>query len=260
VRKALELVGCFSAKTPEWSLSELSRRLTIPKSTAHNLLHTLQSFDLVRQDPVSRVYRLGPRTLELGLLFARSTEIMAPARAILRRVAQATRETVKLGVLSNEQVLIVAAVESPQQLHTRADVGTRWPLHSTSLGKAMLSALPLAEAQEILERAGMPRHTRNTVVTWPEMERELRKIHARRYACDLEENEPGVRCLAIPLSDPLHGLIAALSVSGPASRMDDRREAEIARVVLAEARELAAPIGLVTPIPMPGKRAHMEEA
>jgi DNA-binding IclR family transcriptional regulator len=87
VRKALDLLKCFSLNTPEWPLSGLSRKLEIPKCTAHNLLRTLQAFDLVRQDRVSRVYRLGPRTLELGLLFARNTEIMAPARAVLRRIA-----------------------------------------------------------------------------------------------------------------------------------------------------------------------------
>jgi IclR family KDG regulon transcriptional repressor len=227
VRKALELLKCFSVNTPEWPLSGLSRRLDIPKSTAHNLLRTLQVFDLVRQDSVSRVYRLGPRALELGLLFARNTEILAPARVVLRRIAMETRETVKFGVLSNEEVLIVAAVESVQQLHTRADVGTRWPLHSTSLGKAMLSALPPAEVREIMERAGMPRHTKHTITAWPDMERELKRIHSRRYACDLEENEPGVRCVAVPLSDPLRGLIAALSVSGPSVRINAKLKSPV---------------------------------
>jgi DNA-binding IclR family transcriptional regulator len=259
VGKALELLKCFSVNAPEWPLSALSRRLEIPKSTAHNLLRTLQAFDLVRQDAASRVYRLGPRALELGLLFARHTEMMAPARTVLRRIAMETRETVKFGVLSNDEVLIVAAVESTQQLHTRGDMGTRWPLHSTGLGKAMLSALAPAEARAIVQRTGIPRHTKQTIATWPDLERELKRIRARRYASDLEENEPGVRCVAVPLSDSLRGLIGALSVSGPSIRIDDQREAEIARLIMAAAREIAAPLGLIETICTPGEHAKTEE-
>ena len=145
MRKALELLSSFTLATPVWALSDLARELGIPKSTAHNLLRTLQSFDLIQQDPTDRRYRLGPRALEMGIVFSRSTGILAQSRPVLQRLSQSSRETVKLGVLSVDQVLIVAAVESSHQLHTRGDVGTRWPLHSTSLGKAMLSALPLDE-------------------------------------------------------------------------------------------------------------------
>ena len=132
VRKALDILAVFSVFEPEWSLSALARRLHLPKSTAHNLLRTLQSFDLVQQQQERRTYRLGPRALEMGLTFSQSSEVLAQARPVLRRLAQLTGETVKLGILSNGQVLVVAAVESTHELHTRGDTGTRWPLHSTS--------------------------------------------------------------------------------------------------------------------------------
>lgn len=229
VRKALELLGCFSIDTPAMPLSQLARKLDIPKSTAHNLLRTLQSFDLVRQDPASRRYRLGPRAMELGLLFSRRTEVLAHARPVLRKLAEETRETVKLGILSSNEVLIIAAIESSHQLHTRGDIGRRWPLHSCSLGKAMLSALPNAEAEEILQAKGMPRYMDSTITTWPDMQRELNRIRNRRYALDLEENEAGVCCAAAPVVDPLRGAVAAISVSGPTVRLDKERLIEIGR-------------------------------
>ncbi len=104
VEKALTLLSSFSLATPQWALSELAREHKLPKSTAHNLLKTLQAFDLVRQDPEDRVYRLGPRALEMGFVYARSTEILAQARPLLRRLAEKSRETVKLGMLSDTQV------------------------------------------------------------------------------------------------------------------------------------------------------------
>src|SRR5690242_14450324 len=109
VRKALAILSTFTVFQPEWSLSALARRLHLPKSTTHNLLRTLQTFDLVQQDRERRAYRLGPRALEMGLTFSQSSEVLAQARPVLRRLAQSTGETVKLGVLSNDQVLIVAA-------------------------------------------------------------------------------------------------------------------------------------------------------
>jgi IclR family transcriptional regulator, KDG regulon repressor len=241
VGKAVELLVCFSIDAPEWSLSDLARHVQVPKSTAHNLLRTLQRFDLLRQDPETRHYRVGPRALELGLLFAKRSGVLTQARPVLRRLVEVTGETCKLGMLSSDQVVIVAALESAFQLHTRGDIGTRWDLHSTSLGKTILAALTDAEAHEILGRTGMRRYTKQTIHTWTEMQKELKAVRERGYALDLEENEPGVRCVAAAVADPLRGSVAAVSVSGPRVRLIDERMQEIAREVMAAARSISAP-------------------
>lgn len=246
VRKALDILACFSLEKPVWALSTLARHLELPKSTVHNLLRTLQIYDFVRQDPEARNYRLGPRALEMGLVFARSTEMLAAVRPLLRRLAEHTGETIKMGILSNDRVLIVAAVESAHQLHTRGDTGTRWPLHSTSLGKAILSALPEDEARQAVERYGLEPVTAYTAATWEALVRDLRQIRARGYALDLEENERGVRCVAAPVVDALRGSVAAISVSGPRVRLEDDRLVQLARDVVAAARSIRA-------------QAHMEE-
>ena len=246
VKKALELLGAFSLCAPNWTLADLSRHFGFPKSTAHNLLKTLQSFDLVRQDPEDRTYRLGPRAMEMGLVFARSTEMLAQARPVLRRLAGKSGETVKLGISSDDQVLVIAAVESAHQLHTRGDVGTRWPLHSTSLGKAILSAMPLTEAQALVEHRGLKPYTRRTTISWPKLCADLTAIRQRGYALDLEENEPGVRCVAVPFVDPLRGAIAAISISGPSLRLAAGDLKNLANDVVAAARAL-------------GPTAHLEE-
>ena len=233
VRKAIELLGSFTPQTPCWALSDLARHLQIPKSTAHNLLQTLKDFDFVQQDEQAKVYRLGARALEIGLTFARGSELLSHARAVMNRLAEQTGETVKFGVLSNHQVLIVAAVESLRQLHTRGDLGTRWPLHSSSLGKAILSALPWEQAVSVLRVTGMPRFTRTTLQTLDEAEREMKQIRTRGYALDRQENEPGVCCVAAPVVDPLHGTVAAISVSGPSARMRDGQLSELGRQVAA---------------------------
>lgn len=238
VEKALRLLAAFSMARPHWTVSELGREFGLPKSTAHNLLQTLQAFDLIRQDPEERGYRLGPRAMEMGLVFARSSEVFAQARPVLRRLAERSRETVKLGMLSDDQVLIVAAVESTHQLHTRGDAGTRWPLHSTSLGKAILSALPIGEAEGLAAQRGLRRYTDRTVTDWSALRAELGLIRERGYAMDLEENEAGVRCVAAPFVDPLRGGVGAVSLSGPSVRIGDGDLDGFAKDVMAAARAI----------------------
>ncbi len=239
VRKALELLVRFTPQVTSWSLSDLARAAHMPKSTAHNLLRTLQAFDLVRQDPDTHSYRLGPRALELGFTFARGADVLSRARPVLSRLAETTGETVKLGMLSQGQVLIIASMESTRQLHTRGDVGTRWPLHSSSLGKAMLSVLPTREAADILARRGMPRFTPATFTTRAGIEREIQGIRSRGYALDREESEPGVCCVAAPIADALLHTVAAISVSGPGVRMQANVLEEYATHVTTAARTVA---------------------
>ena len=238
VKKSLELLGAFSLRSPNWTLAGLSRHLGFPKSTAHNLLKTLQSFDLVRQNPRDRTYRLGPRAMEMGLVFARSTGMLSDARPVLRRLAGKSGETVKLGILSGDHVLIIAAVESAHQLHTRGDAGTRWPLHSSGLGKAILSAMPPMEAHALVGRHGLKRYTNRTVTSWPKLRADLVCIRQRGYALDLEENEPGVRCVAAAFVDPLREAVVALSISGPSLRLADNDLKTLANDVIAAARSI----------------------
>lgn len=239
VSKALELLSCFSLGASVWSLSELARRLDVPKSTAHNLLRTLKQFDLVRQNSETKQYEVGPRALELGLAFVKNSGMVAQVRPALRRLMEATGETCKFGLLSNDQVVIVAAAESTFQLHTRGDVGTRWDLHSTSLGKSILAVLSDDEALDILSRRGMSAHTRNTISAWKPMQAELTAVRERGYALDLEENEPGVRCVAAAVADPLRDSVVSLSVSGPRDRMPDEKLPEIAHHIHTAIKELS---------------------
>lgn len=238
VSKALELLSCFSIASPVWSLAELVRRVEVPKSTAHNLLRTLKQFDLVRQNSETKQYEVGPRALELGLSFVKHSGVVAQVRPVLRRLMEATGETCKFGMLSNDQVVIVAASESTFQLHTRGDVGTRWDLHSTSLGKAILATLSDEEAREILGRRGMPAYTKRTISTWEPMRKELTAIRKRGYALDLEENEVGVRCIAAAVADPLRDSVVSFSTSGPRERVSDERIPELARHIQTAIRSL----------------------
>ncbi len=243
VRKALEILCAFSREAPSLTVSELSRRLAIPKSTTHNLLRTLQAFDFLTQDPIDKQFRLGPRVFELGLFFSHITQLVAVAYPRLRRLAEQTKETVKLATLSGGEVLILAAVESPFQLHTRGDVGRRAPVHCTSLGKAMLASLADNEIREIVAHRGLAPFTARTITSLALLEAEIGRIRVRGYAVDWEENENGVCCVATGIPDPRSRSVAAVSVSGPVSRIKEESLTGLGAEVVEAAHAIAESLG-----------------
>jgi DNA-binding IclR family transcriptional regulator len=242
VRKALEILCEFSPESPWLTVSDLSRRLQIPKSTAHNLLRTLQNLDFVAQDNDKR-YRLGPRVFDLGLLFSDSARLVAHAVPHMRRLVDQTRETVKLGILSNSEVLVVRGIESPYQLHTRGDEGRRAALHSTGLGKAILASLQDAEVRDIVSQTGLSRFTSRTITNLRLLEQELAQIRIAGYALDWGENEDDVRCAAACIADSRTGAPAAISFSGPASRLTKDKIRQFATLLVEEAKAISRSMG-----------------
>ncbi|MCX6621010.1 MAG: IclR family transcriptional regulator [Acidobacteria bacterium] len=240
VRKALEILCEFSGGTATLAVSDISRRLEIPKSTAHNLLRTLQTYDFIQQDAIDRRYRLGPRVFELGLLFSQNTELIAKARPHLLRLAEATRETVKLGILSSGGALILSAIESPFALHTRGDEGRRAPLHCTSIGKSLLAALPDEEIGEIVAVRSLARLSPHTITTSEGLLEEIGRVREQGYAFDSEENELGVRCVGALIPGTGRSAAAGVSVSGPSSRISEERLLELAALVRETAASIAA--------------------
>jgi IclR family transcriptional regulator, KDG regulon repressor len=219
VCKTLQILCSFTVQQSHWSVSELSRFLRMPKSTTHNLLRTLERFDFVRQGPEDKHYRLGCKIYELGGLFSHTRELTEEALPHLRRLAEQTGETVKLGLLSGGRVLIVAAVESSYELHTRGDNGRSWWLHSSALGKAILASLPPMEVEAIVDRHGLPRMTDSTITDRENLRRAISQIKSQGYAIDWQESEQGVSCAAVPVPVPASVAPASLSVSGPSIRL-----------------------------------------
>jgi len=241
VRKALQILGAFSRSHTCWSVSDLARALQMPKSTTHNLLRTLDRFGFVKQNAEDKRYCLGPKVYELGVLFAQSDEIITRAPPYLRELVQQTGETVKLGLLAGGRVVVAAAVESSYQLHTRGDVGSSWPLHSTSLGKAILSILSPVEVNAIVKRHGLPRVTARSITTLSALQQAIVEIQKRGYAVDNSENEEGVYCIAVPLPAPAGGAPASLSISGPSVRLSPKKLQDWLPFLSQTAQQIAFP-------------------
>ncbi|MEV5558634.1 IclR family transcriptional regulator [Nonomuraea wenchangensis] len=224
VERALDVLEALAEHGGEAGLSEIAARTGLPYGTIHRLLQTLLARGYVRQES-DRRYALGGGLVRLGGV----AEGMVAVRAqpYLEKMVELSGETANLAVLEGDFIVYVAQASSPRRLRMFAEVGRRVLPHSTAVGKVLLAGRPAEEAVAVFERTGMPRRTPNTITEIEAMLAELAAVRERGYAMDLGEEELGVHCMAVPVRDGAR-VVAAMSVSGPAERIDALDRAELA--------------------------------
>ncbi|MGW7479963.1 IclR family transcriptional regulator [Nonomuraea muscovyensis] len=243
VERALDVLEALAEHGGEAALSEIAARTGLPYGTIHRLLQTLLTRGYVRQES-DRRYALGAGLVRLGGVA--EGMVGTWARPHLAKMVELSGETANLAVLEGDFIVYVAQVPSPRRLRMFAEVGRRVLPHSTAVGKVLLAGRAAEEAVTLLERTGMPRRTPNTITETRAMLAELALVRDRGYALDLGEEELGVHCLAVPVHDG-ERVVAAMSVSGPAERIDAVDRDELAegmrKIAHAFGTELGPPAG-----------------
>lgn len=234
----LELVA--SDRDP--SLSALARRARLPVSTTHRLLETLRRRGFV-QAVGDGHYRLGVRAFEVGMSFLRSHGLPEVARPVMADLVDRVKETTNLAVRDGPEAVYILQVESERMLRLFAQPGARHPLYCTGVGKVLLAWEPEDHVRALLGAGPLPRFTPRTLTDPDAVLRELRTVRARGYAVDREERESGVRCVAAPVRDASGRVVAALSVSAPASRLPHRRIPQVAALVVSAAHRISRGLG-----------------
>lgn len=233
VDRAFSLLEHLADGGGSLTLSELAARSALPMPTIHRLMRSLVNQGYVRQEP-SRRYAMGPRMIRLGESASRMLGSWAAPR--LNRLVEKFGETTNVAMLDGDSAVYVAQVPSPQSMRMFTEVGHAVMLHCTGVGKAILSLLSDDEVLAVVGRTGMPRRTEHTITRAEALLRSLAEVRERGYAVDDGEQELGVRCVAVPI----RGLPfkAALSVSGPGSRVTMEQTATMAPVMQRTAEEL----------------------
>ncbi|MDH3403774.1 MAG: IclR family transcriptional regulator [Acidobacteriota bacterium] len=238
VVRAIRLLKAFTRERPAIGLAELADELGLSRTTAHRLLAALASEGLVGRDAASGGYRLGPAILALGAQALLGHDLRNLAQPELERLAAETGETATLEVLAGDQVLIVGEVAGRHLVTVAPELGTFWPLHATSTGKAILAALPAARRRELI-RPPLARYTAATITDPEVLAAELERTAARGFAVAVEELGAGAAAVATALRDPLGEPPAAISLGGPVSRLAGRRLEELAGALHASAAKLS---------------------
>jgi IclR family acetate operon transcriptional repressor len=214
VSRVLDLLEVVAGAGGEMALSEIASTSGVPLPTVYRLARTLVDRGYMRQLP-NRRYALGSRLIPLGEVAGAMLGTWARPR--LEGLVAQLGESANLAALDGDRAVYVGQVPSTHSMRMFTEVGRRVRLHSTGVGKAILSLLPDDEVRALMARAGMPSQTAHTLTDVDELLTALHRIRRDGYAVDEQEQELGVRCVAVPV----HGATSrmAVSVSGPAGRM-----------------------------------------
>lgn len=235
VHRSLDLLETIASRGGHLSLGELSEASRIPMATTHRLLRTLLQRGYVRQRG-DRRYALGLRMVPLGA--AANALASETVHAVLADLVRDLGETSNLAVLAGRRAEYVAQAPSRHSMRMFTEVGQRVDLHSTGVGKAMLAHLGEGDAAAVLGEGTLASHTAHTLVRHEDLHAALSAIRRDGYALDDEEQELGVRCVAVPVPGP--GPAMAVSVSGPVSRVTDEVVQRAVPALQVAARRLVA--------------------
>jgi DNA-binding IclR family transcriptional regulator len=203
------------------SLKEISEAAELHPSTTHRILNDLTIGRFVER-PEAGTYRLGMRLLELGTLVKDRLNVRDLALGPMRELHRLIQQPVNLSVRQGDEIIYIERAYSERSgMQVVRAIGGRAPLHLTSVGKLFLASDDIARIRAYATRTGLPSQTRNSLTQLHQLERELREAQKSGVARDNEELELGVRCIAAGIRDDQGKLVAGLSISAPASRMDE---------------------------------------
>jgi DNA-binding IclR family transcriptional regulator len=241
--RAVSVLDLLGESEGPLGLADVCERMDLHKSTAHRALMVLERTGLIERTPENR-FRLGLKLYELGSRAVEQIDLRARVQPWFRRLSTQVGETVHLGVLQKSKVVYLDKVEpSNRRVWLASRIGASNPVYCTAMGKAMLAFLPAETAAEIIGRTRFVRFTPRTLCTPEALQRSLDRVRRRGYAIDDEEVECGVRCVGAPILNESGFPIAAVSVSGPSSRITQQSVPGIAEHLMRCCREISASLG-----------------
>ncbi|BCV26011.1 IclR family transcriptional regulator [Gelria sp. Kuro-4] len=232
IRRALRVLCAFSLEEPEVGVSELARKVDLPKSTVHRLLQVLEEEGFVCQDLKTSKYRLSVRLFHLGAVARSTMNLERVAQPEMERLRDACGETVNLYVLDGIERVCIQKVEAPHLVRQVVHLGQKIPAYCGAAGKALLAWQEAPFVEKVINATKLKPLTANTISDPDAFRAELAKIRELGYAVSRGERDAEVMAIAAPIFNQEGKVIASLGLSGPASRFSVTAEA-IRQVVKA---------------------------
>ena len=226
--RAIRLLKLFAPDRREMTLAEVSRLATLNKTTTHRLLRALQSEAMIEQSAATGMYRLGPGLMALGVQALSNSDLRIRMRPMLKRLAKDSGETATLEVPIEDSMLILDEVTGGHVIGAVGNVGTRWPLHATSTGKAVI-AFDDSEIQRLSD--SLESLTTKTIIDRAALEKQFGEIRRRGFAESVDELEDGFSGVATVVRGELGEVLGALSICGPTQRLTNSRRAQLGTIL-----------------------------
>ena len=237
IGRALDVLNCFDGQTP-LSLKEISLQMRLPESSLFRVLRTLEHHEYLQQHR-DGTYQLSPRLI-FGWLVRAADRVRETARPELERLVNAFNETASLAFLFDDRIHVLDCLETFHEIRMTNKIGRVLPPHCSAMGKVITAFQDRALADRMLEVYGLTSRTEHTIVDRRQLFAEFEQIRETGIGCDREESIRGGICFGAALQTPGKPVIAAISISTPAIRMNAKREAEIQAALGETARTIAS--------------------
>ncbi len=226
IDRALTVLEAVAESPSGASVHALAQSTGLPLSTVYRLVETLRHRGYLSEDDAKGCYVVGFRAFQVGAVYSAASRLSAAARPIMQQLVDELGETVNLGVIEGGRAIYLDQVSASRMMRTFVQTGAEAPLHCSGVGKVLLAYNDSPEALP-LSGLDLTRYTERTLVDPEDLTKELERVRKLGYAVDDQEREAGVRCVAVPIFDAVGGVVAALSISGPAGRMDGEQLASL---------------------------------
>jgi IclR family acetate operon transcriptional repressor len=220
VERVAKILLTFADNASDLGITEIARRVELPKSTVHRMLDGLVRGGLVDHDKVGGRYRLGPRATQLGLLALRVPDIRAVAQPFMKELWEETQETITLSMLLGYERSYLSQIESPYTVRMSVAIGGRFPLYAGASGRTILAQFPPAELDHYFESVNLDPLTTHTIVEPQKLREVLAADRNRGYSYSVGERDVAAAAVAVALIGSDDRAYGALSICGPVSRFE----------------------------------------
>ncbi len=241
--RALAVLELLAQSRNGFSISEISRRLKLPKSSVHLLIGTLERRGYLQKNTLSGKYFFGLKLVSLSRTALEGLDLREQAKPLLQALMRRTSLTVHMAVLERNEAVIVEKIECPGLLRLATWIGRRLDVNSSGVGKALIAFLPGEEFDRQFKDKVFCRNNENTIVSVSKLKRELERIRTLGYSFEDEEGEIGFRCIGAPVFDFTNKVVAAISVAGTTAQIPTNQVSELATVVKHTAAQISSQLG-----------------
>ena len=243
IEKAIDVLEIFLDRDDEIGLSEIASLTGLNITTTHRIVLTLVKRGYLNQKQKRQKYSLSTKFLQYSNVLSRRMKIRDIAFPIADALNKMVGESVNIAILDRNEVVYIEHIETNKSLRIFTQVGNRVPLYCTGVGKIFLAHMSDDELEKALSGTALLPHTPNTITDIERLKQELELVKAEGVATDKEEMEIGVRCIASPVKNSDGSVIAAISVSGPTARLNNKRVNEVKTLVKSCAVEVSRALG-----------------
>ncbi len=233
----------FLASRKSIGVTELAKELNINKSTAFRVLETLQRYNMAEKNKETSKYKLGPAILKLSQQLYKNLNVISIARPFMSAYSLEVGEAVHLCILANDSAVIIEQIMTDSRITVNAKIGSREPLHASSVGKCLWAFSSEEKREKIFAEVHYERFTEHTITDEAELRAELERIRTTGYAIDDLELSEEIRCVAAPVFNHDGEAQYAIGISGPAYRMKDQRLLTVASGLKNVAMKISEHLG-----------------